>query len=310
MHAIVRGSLVVSIVSLASVLQGENFMSVPRSNRLPSASEIGACTLIIAILSLILAPVFRAAEKNNEEKALVHLRICMTAVMMYIQDYDEGYPLTQYSPVGRAYDGEVDRVAQQLILPYFQEDKLLTDPADATPRSAREKMEVPYLPNTSARAAFNYALKSNWGYNYQYLGPLAANPDRTVTVFFAQLAAPWNTIYALDSVWNRTRNGKPYGGGTNIVDPPCVRLVDGTETRPPIAPSMGRYWIGGWNPGTPLAWGVYGGAWQWHQTGFVTAFADGHVSVKTLAELTAGCDVRNGWGGRITDREAYLWDLE
>jgi hypothetical protein len=30
----------------------------------------------------------------------------------------------------------------------------------------------------------------------------------------------------------------------------------------------------------------------------------------TIGQIAAGCDVRDGWEGPITDREAYLWDLK
>lgn len=126
----------------------------------------------------------------------------------------------------------------------------------------------------------------------------------------AAIGAPAQTILATDSVWSRDASGTPYGGGNNAIDPPCRLYADGTDSFPSQKSYLGFYWFSAWNPTQPLAWNVFGGVWSWHSNMITTAFADGHVKALTIGAISAGCNVKAAWGGPITDKDAYLWDLK
>ncbi len=268
--------------------------------------ELLVVIAIIAILAAILFPVFaQARAQARKTSATSNFKQCMTATLMYIQDYDETFPLVQ---VTGSYQYPNDGCVQSLTQPYIKNEQVLADPGDYISKKERETVDMPYPPTTEGQRALNYAYKSDFGVNMQYYGPQLASPYRPVAVSIAAVNAPATSIFAVDSIWDRA-GGTPKGGGNYAIDPPCVKLPDGTDTRPGVG-SNGYYWFGGWNPGSPLAWNVFGGAWPWHNDTTVVAFSDGHVKAMKIGALTAGCNVQNGWAGKITDRNAYLWDLE
>jgi prepilin-type processing-associated H-X9-DG protein len=133
----------------------------------------------------------------------------------------------------------------------------------------------------------------------------------------AQIVAPASTIYALDSRWDSTPSGAPKDGGNWGLDFPCYFYAASqgggnaslVRSQGGVA---GLYWFGGWNPSQPTAWNVFGGVWPFHasQTMVNVAFGDGHAKAMNIKAITAGCDVKDGWGGQITDANAYLWDYK
>jgi len=63
--------------------------------------ELLVVIAIIAILAAILFPVFaRAREKARQTSCLNNVRQQATGVMMYVQDYDETFPMSAYTPDG------------------------------------------------------------------------------------------------------------------------------------------------------------------------------------------------------------------
>jgi prepilin-type N-terminal cleavage/methylation domain-containing protein/prepilin-type processing-associated H-X9-DG protein len=64
--------------------------------------ELLVVIAIIAILAAILFPVFAAArEKARQTQCLSNLRNSATATLMYVQDYDEHFPMAIYGSVDR-----------------------------------------------------------------------------------------------------------------------------------------------------------------------------------------------------------------
>src|SRR6266542_2865473 len=78
--------------------------------------ELLVVIAIIAILAAILFPVFaQARAKARQATCLSNLKQLGTAFMMYAQDYDETYPMSNYGlPSG------VNRSWQYLIDPYVK----------------------------------------------------------------------------------------------------------------------------------------------------------------------------------------------
>ncbi len=63
--------------------------------------ELLVVIAIIAILAAILFPVFaQAREKARQTQCLSNLRNSATAVLMYVQDYDETFPMSFYYAIG------------------------------------------------------------------------------------------------------------------------------------------------------------------------------------------------------------------
>jgi prepilin-type N-terminal cleavage/methylation domain-containing protein/prepilin-type processing-associated H-X9-DG protein len=279
--------------------------------------ELLVVIAIIAILAAILFPVFAQARAMARKAACIsNFKQLALASNMYIQDYDETYALWHHNS---SYQSPTDEIPQTVWQPYIKNEQILACTQDPASKTTREVFEMPYPPTTEKQRSFNYAAKSDFGVNIQYFGPGGANctpPNPNGANFFpvgisiAQVGKPAESIYAVDSIWNRTASGTPSGGGNYALDPPCRRLLDGTDTFPPKPGCTSFYWFGAWNPGSPLAWNVFGGAWPWHNDMANVAFADGHVKSMKMGALTAGCDVKNAWGGRIFDRNAYLWDLD
>ncbi len=270
--------------------------------------ELLVVIAIIAILAAILFPVFaQARAKARQASCISNFKQMGSAVMQYTQDYDETFPLTQLM-INPTYLPP-DSVIQLLVQPYVKNDQILACPGDPANRQSRwASLGGPAPPPTKDHADLWWACTSDYGVNCQYFGPMGANPDRGIAIGLASIAAPANAIHALDSVWDRTAGGTPFGGGNYALDPPCRRLVGGGDTFPSVP--GGRYFFGGWRPDLPNAWNVFGGVWPWHLEMANVSFADGHVKAMRVTQISAGCDVRPSWTGVIFDRQQYLWDWE
>ncbi len=276
--------------------------------------ELLVVIAIIAILAAILFPVFaQARAMARKASCQSNFKQTNTAVMMYLQDYDETYPLTQTTG---SYDVRDDAVVQTLTQPYIKNEPILACPGDPASKTERENTEAPLPPSTEAQRAFNFAIKSDFGVNIQFFGPWGYQcPGRAsfspVAVSQARVNKPAESIYAVDSLWSRTASGSPYGGGNYGIDPPCTRDINGKDLRPAdFSTCGGYYWFGGWAPSNPNAWNVFGGAWPWHNDMVNVAFADGHVKTMKISATTAGCDVKDGLQGAVYDLDKYLWDVE
>jgi len=80
--------------------------------------ELLVVIAIIAILAAILFPVFaQAREKARAISCLSNMKQIGTGVMMYLQDYDEKYPMAQ------TWNNTVQVAWQGLVYPYIKADK-------------------------------------------------------------------------------------------------------------------------------------------------------------------------------------------
>jgi len=276
--------------------------------------ELLVVIAIIAILAAILFPVFAQA------RAMARKTVCVSnnkqqsiGIIMYIQDYDETFPLNSYD--GSYHAGpNADSNWGLLIQPYVKNMQIYMCPGD--PAKETDRMVELDPPSTRpGQREFNLAVKNDFGLNWQLLCPVWYVPDAKPTTYQpkslteAALNAPAKSILGVDSLWNRSAGGAPYGGGNGGVDPPCALNPDGSSAFPlfPSPPGDSYYWYGGWNPSSPLAYNVYGAVWPWHNEMVVVSFTDSHVKSLRVSALTAGCDVKDGMSGFITDKNAYMW---
>ncbi len=199
------------------------------------------------------------------------------------------------------------------IYPYMKNTQVWACPSDTASTQERLSYQQNITnPTTANDIQFNLAVKNDFGYNGQYLCPILVTKTKSYAPTpqtLASITRPANMILGVDSDWDRV-NGTPKGGGNNNVDPPCKLYADGTTSFPYAIGMNGvtnYYYFGGWTPSQPNAWNVFGGVWSYHNEFVTTAFVDGHVKAYKITQLTAGCTVKDGWGGAIYDASAYLW---
>ncbi len=289
-----------------------------RAYRAFTLIELLVVIAVIAIVAALLFPVFaRSRSVARKTVCISNFKQMGTAVLMYTQDYDETYPIASWQFID-AKCNNPPPILQNLLSVYGISDKIWNCPEDPATERRREVSLCDDVspPTNSTQAMRDAAWRADFAYNWQYFAPVGKDCDGfkgtdPVSVPVSMVSRPAESIYATDSVWWRLPDGTPDGGGEAAVDPPCRYDANGTDTFTyPIIPGCrGRAVWGGWLPSKPLDWQVYGGVYPWHLNMVNVAWADGHVKTRTLGAISAGCEVRDSFGGRITDPEKYLWDL-
>jgi prepilin-type N-terminal cleavage/methylation domain-containing protein/prepilin-type processing-associated H-X9-DG protein len=158
-----------------AVWEGRQMLCVDQRGRSAfTLIELLVVIAIIAILAAILFPVFaRARENARKANCASNLKQIGTGVMMYIQDYDERYP------IGYVYTGADASTAVawcQLVVPYVKNAGIFKCPSDDS------------TPNATTYRGGGY------GYHMRVFSPSA---DATITQ--AQLVLPADTIMICDS---------------------------------------------------------------------------------------------------------------
>lgn len=280
-------------------------------------TELLVSIAILAVLAALLFPVFRTAVDAAKRTAcLSNYRQIGAAITIYTSDYDDSVPPVNYKSVEVATP-ENDRSWVQTLLPYVGSFQVFICPSDSG------RQNVPAFTDGSAGGDpavkyYSASLRSNLGYNYLYFSPLLELDEgewKAFPIKLGRVANPSGTLMFIDSVWDRTDEGVPYGGGSWAVTPPCryVSTENGSEDTFDFIPGI-RGYFGfdpvGWQPSSSKSWLVYGGAWPWHHNRFNMMFADGRAKSVTLTELTDGCDFGPEWQGDITNLQQYIWDLD
>lgn len=304
--------------------------------------ELLVVIAIIAILAAILFPVLsqaRSAAKKTID--ITSMRQITMAHTMYSSDNNEYMPMsnTGVNPRGWGF-GPPDAVPGVTMYPYVKNLDVFFSANDGQTRDKEQLVrwhaqDVGYNYNTMNAEAKLYAkmVRSNVGYNYIFLSPwrLLRNPTAptSAAISISEIGTPSNTIMWGSSIWDRTSNGIPKGGGNWVIEAPCAQDSTGAYLRPvsqfATGSGDGTLWSypNGWDLNFPRSWLVYGGLWPWHnQVGIGNAadnLKDGHViigqcdgSVKSypVKVTLQGCVAAGTLQGRITNADRYMWDLD
>lgn len=137
-------------------MNNKSFSDVGRRSAVRISAARSAFTLIellvviaiIAILAAILFPVFaQAREKARQTACLSNLKQIGTGVLMYVQDYDETYPLTIYSSTDFAYSRQNSWRTQ--IHPYLKNADVFVCPSNQDNQTLTNDRSVAGFPDTT-----------------------------------------------------------------------------------------------------------------------------------------------------------------
>jgi prepilin-type N-terminal cleavage/methylation domain-containing protein len=299
--------------------------------------ELLVVIAIIAILAAILFPVFATAkEAAKRTSCLSNANQIDKAMLMYIGDNDDRMPkMMNYfgTTTNNSYQ-PYQSVWGIDIAPYRQNYTVHRCPSDSNANDRELSIDAGtgQTATTTEGKQFAWMIRSSHGYNYQNLSVMAYVPGfptfgqdgRPYPVNTSAIAAPSNTIFTTETVWQRNTAGNVTGGGSRSVDPPCARDINSNYVFL-FPPGATLFWYhGAWNPSQPLSNIVFGRVWPWHMgknrgvdtwrrrnEGVVcVTYVDGHSKPLRVDQLATGCQVLDNWGGRIFDRDAYPWDLQ
>lgn len=273
---------------------------------------------IVAVLAAVLLPALASARQAaHKAVCIAHFHVVTEASLGYISDYDD-----RFTPAGQnasdIADGSAgselsDRTWVQLLLPYATSFSIFLCPSDAShDASDLSTFDGDIVPGDLYARYFAASKRVNVGFNYMAFSPIVRMGAgwESIPASISAVGEPSNTLLYLDSAWAVNSYGKPSGGGSWLVVPPCrYTYTDGTLRDMFAADGKsfaGVFALGSWSKseGRP-----YGGAFPWHQGKVTVGRADGSVRMISVASLSTGCNpytqmlVAGGGGG------SYPWTL-
>jgi prepilin-type N-terminal cleavage/methylation domain-containing protein/prepilin-type processing-associated H-X9-DG protein len=288
--------------------------------------ELLVVIAIIAILAAILFPVFAQAKEAAKKTAdLSNMKQHALSIPMYTADNDDVAPLWMYNGTFDVRPGFDDRSWGNLVFPYIKSDDLSKTPNSPFSIDSRKKnANFPNPQNAGAlkrdQELYNLGWLTDYGYNYQHFtgfiyDPASPGGFKFAPVSMTSVGQPANTLIQVTGIFNRSSSGALLDGGQLPIDPPCRRDTAGNDLTANNGASA--YYYGGWQPNTPNAWNVFGGVWPYYGGQGTSqgarasvGFADGHAKTMTIPQIAAGCNVLPSWGGRVFDRDKYIWDRD
>jgi hypothetical protein len=267
------------------------------------------------------------------------------ASLMYLNDYDDSYMLSDSGSVGGPGwgFGPPDTVPYQVMQPYMKNEGISVDPMDPWQSlSQRVTNQCQYMgcasfaTATPTQIAYGEGVRSNMGYNFAFFSPWIYQLQATgyyigsASLNASQVTQPAHTLMYGTSIWNRTAGGAPTGGGNWVVQTPCWDDASGNLLAPmsnyTSASGAGKLYSygSGWIPSATAA-AVYGFLWPFYnqtsssaaagaQNGSVViGWADGHAKAMPISQVAAGCSAYGTEGGgaaprgTVTDASKFIW---
>jgi prepilin-type processing-associated H-X9-DG protein len=248
-----------------------------------------------------------------------NMRQAQAAVALYTDDYTDMMMPVNHLP-GMSATSQHDRTWVQLILPYLKNFSVFKCPGDYSDRPSPEStFDQDLVPGDTDSRYYSASMRSNIGFNYAYLSPVyrplgqdwKSDPKSTISVTDSS-----RTILFVDSVWSVDKLGRPHGGGSWLVVPPCRYLaVEGQATpKDTFGLASGDTFftplnVGGWKSGGRNSADNFGFAWPWHNGRMNVIHMDGHSENVQPTILPGSCEVLPKWAGLIKDVNNYDWDL-
>jgi prepilin-type N-terminal cleavage/methylation domain-containing protein len=158
--------------------------------------ELLVVIAIIAILAAILFPVFaQARESARQTQCTNNQKQIATSVLMYVQDYDETFPMSAY--FGRNPQGQLALVAiYDVLAPYIKNVDIFVCPSYRPGIDWPQRVQAAGSP-FPALGTFRYVgYIPNLGLFGENFCPVA--PKRTPVTKIAAVDAPVNTIMLFD----------------------------------------------------------------------------------------------------------------
>jgi prepilin-type N-terminal cleavage/methylation domain-containing protein/prepilin-type processing-associated H-X9-DG protein len=260
--------------------------------------ELLVVIAIIAILAAILFPVFaQAREKARAITCVSNMKQMNLAVLMYVQDSDETYPMGEFWNDATSFSNYYRWSSQFVLQPYIKsyglmkcpDDSFTTDenPADYGGLSGgRIPMPDSYMANslTPGRGA-TYGTDPNPQGLMPYGQGYIPATDSVSPTKLSQIQSP-ATVIALvegEAQWYGMYIGCPTYVNNEIDY--CYSTMDVVD--PGDIPVLSVLSAPGTNPPT-YASETLSGAWYKHTLGSNVAWADGHVKWSTPGYLDNG----------------------
>jgi len=145
--------------------------------------ELLVVIAIIAILAAILFPVFaKAREAARKSSCLNNEKQLLTAVMQYVQDYDEAYPPSHVSSSANNVQWTVR------VEPYIKNIQVFRCPSDPN-------VPIRWATNPNT-IGYSNPWPTSYGANFQIH---SSGGNAGVGLAMASIAAPANTVYLADA---------------------------------------------------------------------------------------------------------------
>lgn len=259
--------------------------------------------LVMAILSLLAAlllPAMITAKASAEKVVCIeHFREVSQGAISYLNDYDDIFTPVSQNPMDAVMPISVQTPSGhtwvQLLLPYTQSFSLFWCPSDYTRQGLGiDVFDKDIVPGDLYSRYHAASMRVNTGFNFMALSPIVRNQNSWLNLpsSYGAIADTSTTLLFLDSAHEVSASGKPSGGGSWLVDPPCRYEMN------PAGQLMDMFAAGGFSFGNIFSLGKwstsdgrpYGGAYPWHNEFVTVAKTDGSVSMMRTAALVQGCD--------------------
>lgn len=255
---------------------------------------------ILALLSALLLPAMITAKASAEKVVCIeHFREVSQGAIGYLNDYDDVFtpvsqnPLDAITPISTKTKG--DHTWVQLLLPYTKAFSIFWCPSDYTRQGLGiDVFDKDIVPGDLYSRYHTASMRVNTGFNYMALSPVVRSQFGWTNLpsSYGAISDTSTTLLFLDSAHEVSSSGRPSGGGSWLVAPPC-RFETNPAGQLTDMFSAGGYSfqnifsIGKWSQTNGLP---YGGAFPWHGDLVTVAKTDGSVSMMRTDSLLQGCD--------------------